>query len=106
MLHVKKDDQVLVLAGKNRGKTGRVLQILPTRKRAIVEAINMIQRHTRQNPQKNVQGGVLEKEASLPLSNLKVICQECSEPARVGFKELSDGKKVRICKKCGGTIDK
>ncbi len=106
MLHVKKEDQVLVLGGKDRGKRGRVLRILPDRSRAIVEGINMIRRHTRQNPQQNIQGGILEREGSIHLSNLKVVCRECSEPSRVGFSLLSDGKKVRICKKCGGTMDK
>ena len=106
MLHVKANDQVLVLAGKDRGKTGRVLHLLPDRKRAVVETINMMYRHTRQNPQQNVQGGILEKEAPVALSNLKVICRECNEATRVGYTRLSDGKKVRNCKKCGGTIDK
>ena len=106
MLHVKANDQVLVLAGKDRGKTGRVLQVLADRKRAVIERINMIYRHTRQNPQQNVQGGILEKEAPVALSNLQVICRECNRATRVGYTRLSDGKKVRICKKCGGTIDK
>ncbi len=106
MLHVKANDQVLVLAGKDRGKTGRVLQVLSDGKRAVIERINMIHRHTRQNPQQNVQGGILEKEAPVALSNLQVICQECNRASRVGYTRLSDGKKVRTCKKCGGTIDK
>ena len=106
MLHVKANDQVLVLAGKDRGKTGRVLQVLPDRKRAVIERINMIYRHTRQNPQQNVQGGILEKEAPVALSNLQVICRECNRATRVGYARLSDGKKVRTCRKCGGTIDK
>ena len=106
MLHVKANDQVLVLAGKDRGKTGRVLHLLADRKRAVVETINMMYRHTRQNPQQNVQGGILEKEAPVALSNLKVICRECNQATRVGYTRLSDGKKVRTCKKCGGTIDK
>ncbi|UCF38093.1 MAG: 50S ribosomal protein L24 [Acidobacteriota bacterium] len=106
MLHVKKDDQVRVLAGKDQGKTGRVLRVLPKRNRAIVENINTIRRHTRANPQRNVQGGVVEREAPIHLSNLKVICPECNDAVRVGYQSLSDGKKVRICKKCSGTIDK
>ena len=106
MLHVKKDDQVLVLGGKDRGKTGRVLRILPSRGRVIVENVNVIRRHTRPNPQKNIQGGVVERESPLDISNLMVICRECSKPTRVGYSLLSDGKKVRVCRKCGGTIDK
>ncbi len=106
MLHVKKEDQVVVLGGKDRGKKGRVLRVLPTRNRAIVEGVNMIRKHTRPNPQKNIQGGILEREGSIHLSNLKVVCRECGEPSRVGFSRLADGKKVRVCKKCDGSIDK
>lgn len=106
MLHVKKNDQVKVLAGKDQGKTGRVLRVFPGRNRAIVENVNTIRRHTRPNPQRNIQGGIVEREAPIHLSNLMVICPECSGPSRVGFQELSDGKKVRVCKACNGTIDK
>lgn len=106
MLHVKKDDQVLVTAGKDRGKTGKVLRVFPQRDRVVVENINFIRRHTRANPQRNVKGGVVEREASIHLSNLQVICGECNRPTRVGYARLSDEKRVRICRKCGGTIDK
>ncbi len=106
MLHVKKEDQVVVLGGKDRGKKGRVLRVLPTRNRAIVEGVNMIRKHTRPNPQQNIKGGILEREGSIHLSNLKVVCRECGEPSRVGFSRLADGKKVRVCKKCDGSIDK
>jgi len=106
MLHVRKEDQVVVLGGKDRGKKGRVLRVLPTKNRALVEGVNMIRKHTRPNPQKNIQGGILEREGSIHLSNLKVVCRECGEPSRVGFSRLADGKKVRVCKKCDGSIDK
>jgi len=106
MLHVKKNDQVEVLAGKDSGKTGRVLRVLPKENRALVENVNTVRRHTRPNPQKNVQGGIVDREASIHLSNLMVVCPECSKPVRVSYQSLADGKKVRVCKKCGGTIDK
>ncbi|MBI4444346.1 MAG: 50S ribosomal protein L24 [Acidobacteria bacterium] len=106
MLHIKKDDQVVIRAGRDRGKTGKVLRVFPDKGRAVVENINFLRRHTRANPQRNIKGGVVEREAPIPLSNLQVICRECGKPARVGFQILSDGKKVRTCKKCGGTIDK
>lgn len=106
MFHVKRDDEVLVMAGRDRGKTGRVLRISPAKGRATVENINVIKRHTRANPQKNIKGGIVEKESPIHLSNLMVVCRECNKPTRVGFSALSDGKKVRVCKKCGGTIDK
>lgn len=105
MLHIKKEDQVKVMAGKDWGKTGRVLRIFPRQRRAVVENINIVKRHTRPNPQRNIQGGIVEKEAPIHLSNLKVICPECARAVRVGFQELSDGKKVRVCKSCQGTID-
>lgn len=106
MLHVKKNDQVKVLSGKDAGKSGTVLKVYPAKNRAVVENINFVKRHTRQNPQRNIQGGIVEREAPIHLSNLMVICPECSDPVRVGFESLADGKKVRKCKKCGGTIDK
>lgn len=106
MLHVKKDDEVLVLAGKDRGKSGRVLRVFPTKKRAVVENINMLRKHTRPNPQKNIKGGVVERESPIHLANLMVVCRECGKPTRVSYSLLSDGKKVRTCRKCNGTIDK
>lgn len=106
MLHIKRDDQVKILAGKDRGKTGRVLRVLPSKDRAIVENINTLKRHTRPNPQRNIKGGVVEREAPIHVSNLMVVCGECGKPTRVGYSVLRDGKKVRICKRCDGTIDK
>lgn len=106
MLHVRKNDQVKVLAGKDRGKTGRVLRVFPQKSRAIVENVNTVRRHTRPNPQKNIQGGVVEREGSVHLSNLQVICPECAQAVKVGIQFLSDGNKIRICKSCGGTLDK
>jgi len=106
MLRIKKEDEVVVLAGKDRGKKGKVLRISSGGNRAVVENINMLKRHTRPNPQKNIQGGVVERESPIQLSNLMVICRECGKRTRVSFTLLSDGKKVRECKKCGGTLDK
>jgi large subunit ribosomal protein L24 len=106
MLQIKKEDQVLVTAGRDRGKTGKVLRVFPEKKRAVVENINFVYRHTRANPQRNIKGGKVEKESPIHLSNLKVICRECGKATRVGFTQLSDEKKVRVCKKCGGTIDR
>ena len=103
-VHVKKNDQVLVLAGKDRGARGRVLRVLPGKGKAIVERVNMIKRHTRPNPQRGVQGGILEREAPIQVSNLMVVCPECSQPSRLGRKRLETGKGVRVCKKCGATF--
>lgn len=106
MLHIKKDDEVLILGGRDRGKTGKVLRLFPSKNRAVVENINMVKRHTRPNPQRNIKGGIVERESPIHLSNLMVVCRECGKPTRVGYSSLLDGKKVRVCKKCGGTIDK
>jgi large subunit ribosomal protein L24 len=106
MLHIRKNDQVKVLAGKDRGKEGKVLRVFPDRNRAVVENINLIRRHTRPNPQRNIKGGVVQREGPIQVSNLQLICGECGKPTRVGFSRLTDGKKVRFCKKCEGTIDK
>ena len=106
MLRVKKDDEVLILAGKDQGKNGRVLRAFPVRQRAVVENINVLRKHTRPNPQKNIKGGVVERESPINLANLMVICRECGKPSRNGYSELSDGKKVRVCRRCNGTIDK
>jgi large subunit ribosomal protein L24 len=103
-LKIRKNDQVLVTAGKNRGARGRVLRMLAGSGRAIVEHVNMIKRHTKPNPQKGIQGGILEREAPVQVSNLKVICPECGEPSRVGRKRLEDGRGVRVCKHCGATF--
>jgi|SRR5437867_2815375 len=103
---VRKNDTVLVLAGKSKGRTGRVLRVFPAEERAIVEGVNFVRKHTKANPQKNIKGGILERESPVHLSNLMPVCGECSKPTRVGRKILEDGKKVRICRRCGGFLDK
>ncbi|HEY3130108.1 MAG TPA: 50S ribosomal protein L24 [Acidobacteriota bacterium] len=105
-LHVKKEDQVFVLSGKDRGKTGRILRVFPGDQHVIVENVNFVKRHTRPNPQKNIKGGVVEKESPLHISNVQVICRSCNQRTRVTYERLQDGRKVRICKKCKGSIDK
>jgi len=104
-VHIKKNDQVYVLTGKDRGKTGKVLKVYPAKSRAIVEGLNFIQKHTRPNPQRNVKGGILPKEASIHLSNLMVLCKRCNKRSRVGFTELQGGRKARVCKKCNEFMD-
>ncbi|HEX2644017.1 MAG TPA: 50S ribosomal protein L24 [Thermoanaerobaculia bacterium] len=103
-LHVKKNDQVLVLTGKDRGARGRVMRVLPDNGKAVVEQVNMIKRHTKPNPQRGIQGGILEREAPLQVSNLMVICPECGKPSRMGRKRLEDGRGVRVCKNCGANF--
>jgi large subunit ribosomal protein L24 len=96
---IKKNDEVLVISGKDRGKKGKVLRVLPSKGAAIVERVNFSKKHQRPNPQKNVKGGILEREAPIRLSNLMVICPACSEPARLGRKNTDLGT-VRFCRKC------
>jgi large subunit ribosomal protein L24 len=101
---IRKNDEVVVLAGKDRGKKGRVLRVIPSKGTAIVERVNMLKKHTRKNPQKNQQGGILEKEAPIHLAKLMVICPGCSEPTRVGSRVDSEGSRERVCKHCGAEL--
>ena len=103
---IRKNDNVLVITGKNRGTRGRVLRVDPVKNRLVVEGVNMIKRHTKPNPQKSIKGGVVEREASLHASNVQLVCPECGKQTRVGRKILGDGRKVRICRKCEGVVDK
>jgi large subunit ribosomal protein L24 len=103
-LKLKKNDQVVVLTGKDRGARGRVLRVLASQGKAIVERVNMVKRHTRANPNQGVQGGILEREAPIQVSNLMVICPECGKPSRLGSKRLEDGRGTRVCKHCGATF--
>lgn len=99
MLHVKKNDSVKILAGKDKGKTGKVLRVYPTRNRAIVQGVNFTKKHAKRTRQ-DEQGGIIHRESSLDISNLAVICKGCNRPTRVGMDVLNDGSKVRFCKKC------
>jgi len=97
--HVKKNDTVVVLSGKDRGKQGKVLRVNPSKGTAIVERVNLGKKHTRANPQKNVSGGILEKESPIRLANLQVVCPSCNQPARTGIHRTAEGGK-RFCRKC------
>jgi large subunit ribosomal protein L24 len=103
---IKKNDTVLVMAGRDRGKRGRVLRVLPARGRLVVEGVNVIKRHTRANPQRNIQGGIITREAALDASNVQLVCPECGAATRVGRRRLDDGRRVRYCVKCKGVVDK
>jgi large subunit ribosomal protein L24 len=106
---IRKNDSVLVITGKDRGKRGRVMRVLPGDKgevRLIVEGVNMMKRHTKPNPGKQIKGGIVAREASLHASNVQLVCPECGIQTRIGHKLLGDGRKVRICRKCEGVVDK
>jgi len=100
---VKRNDQVEVIAGKDKGRVGKILKMSGD-DRVIVEKVNMVKRHTKPN-MANQQGGIIEKEASIHISNVKLICPKCSKTVRVGKKLLEDGSKVRICKACGESVE-
>jgi large subunit ribosomal protein L24 len=103
---IRRNDNVVVITGKDRGKRGRVLKVVPGKNRLVVEGVNFIKRHTKPNPQRQIKGGVVEREASLHASNVQLVCPECGKPTRLGKKILGDGRKVRICRKCEGVVDK
>jgi len=105
-MKIKKNDQVLVIAGRDRGKRGRVLSVNPEKSRVIVEGVGMIKRHTKPNPQKNIKGGVVEREAAIHVSNVMLVDPDSSAPTRIGFTVNSDGSKSRISRKSGTVVDK
>lgn len=105
-MKIKKGDSVEVIAGKDAGKRGRVLRVDRDRERLVVEGVNMIKRHTRPNPSKNIQGGIVEREASVHVSNVMVVSPDSGRPTRVGFKILDDGRKVRVAKVDGAILDR
>ena len=95
----------MVTTGRDKGKVGKVLKVIPEKQRAVVEKVNMVKRHTKGGSSKTGSGGIVEKEASVSLSNLRLLCGKCNEPARVSRKKLEDGRMVRVCKKCGEQLD-
>jgi len=104
-LHVKKEDTVMVISGKDKGKKGRVLKTYPRENRVLVEGVNMVKKHVRPS-QQNPQGGIVEQEAPIHASNVMLIDPKSGEPTRIGYKVLDNGKKVRIARKSGEPIDK
>ncbi|MCK4739602.1 MAG: 50S ribosomal protein L24 [Deltaproteobacteria bacterium] len=102
---IRKEDQVMVMCGKSKGKTGKISSVQISRGKVIVEKLNMVKRHQKPND-KFRQGGIIEKEAPIDISNVMLICNKCKGPVRVGIKFLDDDKKVRYCKKCDEVLDK
>ena len=105
-ISIRKGDTVRVLSGRDAGKSGRVLSVNPRKNTLIVEHANIIKRHTRPNPAKNIKGGIVEKEAAVHASNVQIVCSGCNKPARIGHQTLPSGAKVRACSRCGATLDK
>ena len=109
-IQLKKNDQVRVIAGRDRGKEGRILSVDSATGRVVVEHVNIVKRHTRKNPQKQIAGGIAEKESPIAVSSVMILCSKCDKPVRIGhhITEAPGGKtrRTRICRKCGTTLDK
>ncbi|HDP24208.1 MAG TPA: 50S ribosomal protein L24 [Deltaproteobacteria bacterium] len=101
---IKKGDTVIVLAGKNRDKQGKVIRVLNKKDRILVERVNIVKKH--QKPTQTSQGGIVEKESSIHTSNLAIVCPKCNKGVRTGIKFHDDGKKVRVCRRCGEELDR
>lgn len=104
-MRIKKDDLVQVISGKDKGKRGKILKVIPKENKIVIQGINMVKRHQRPIPQLR-EGGIIEREAPIYASKVMLVCPNCDKPTRVGAKFLEDGTKVRVCKKCGEVIDK
>ncbi len=103
---IKKNDTVMLIVGKDKGKTGKVLKVIPEKNRVVVEKLNFIKEFIRRDQSKNIQGGIMEKEGPTHVSNVQIYCSECAQGVRVRTKKLEDGTKVRVCSKCDITIEK
>jgi large subunit ribosomal protein L24 len=103
---LRKNDMVEVLAGRDAGKRGKILRVFPDKNRVIVQGVGFIKKHTKPNPQRNIKGGIAEREAPIHASNVMILCEECGKRTRIGKKILGDGRKVRVCRKCEGVLDK
>jgi large subunit ribosomal protein L24 len=103
-MQIKKNDNVLVTAGKEKGKRGRVIAVYPRENRILIEKLNMIKRHTRPNQQLR-QGGIVEKESPISAANVKLICAKCDKPTSIARKAQGDGTRVRVCKACDATLE-
>jgi len=104
-MSIRTGDEVMVTAGKDRGKRGRVEQVHPAKNRVVVEGVNMVKRHLRRQPG-SLQAGIIDKPAALHRSNVMLVCPSCNQASRAGHTTLPDGSHVRVCKKCGEIIDK
>src|SRR5438876_9535705 len=105
MRAIQKHDEVYSVGGRDGRKTGRVFIVMPKDQKIVVEGVQMIKRHTRPNPQRNIKGGIVEKEAPIHVSNVAIVCKNRKEHTRLANKILADGRRVRACRKCGSTIE-
>lgn len=104
-IKIKRNDKVEVIAGKDKGKQGRVLRVIADKNRVLVEGVMMVKKHVKPNPQRNIKGGIAEQESRIAISNVALMCPSCKRPVRIGH-EFQGERKVRVCRKCGATLDK
>ena len=105
-INLKKNDTVQVIAGRDAGKQGKVLKVIPEKNRVVVQGVAFVKKHTKPNPQRNIKGGIAEREGAIHASNVMLLCGECGKRTRIGHKLLADGTKIRICRHCEGALDK
>lgn len=103
---LRKNDMVIVSSGKDKGKTGKILKVIPEKKRVVVEKVNFTKEFIRRDQSRSIQGGIMEKEAPIHISNLMLYCAECGQGVRVRNKTLDDGSKIRVCAKCEASLEK
>jgi large subunit ribosomal protein L24 len=103
-MKIKKDDTVLVIAGKNKGKKGKVRFAFPEKNTVLVEGVNMVKKHAKAKPQVK-QAGIIEREATISVTDVMLVCSKCNKPARIGYKVLQDGRKARVCRACGEVVE-
>lgn len=101
---MRRNDRVVVITGKDKGKSGRVIEVLPRKQKVVVEGVNIIKRHMRADARRGIRGGILEREAPIHVSNVMLLCPQCGKATRVSHQTLADGTRTRACKKCGAAI--
>lgn len=99
-MKIRNNDKVMIISGKDKSKVGKVIKILKDKNKVLVEGLNQVKKHVKPNPYKQEQGGIQDKESPVDISNVKVICDACTNPTRVGYRFTEDGKKIRYCRKC------
>jgi large subunit ribosomal protein L24 len=102
---IRRNDQVQVITGRDKGKKGRVLRVMPAEGKVLVEHVMMVKKNVRPNPQRNIKGGIAEQESAISLSNVALVCNSCNRPVRLGHEHRGD-RSVRVCKSCGNTLEK
>lgn len=105
-MQLRKNDVVMVISGKDKGKTGKILKVIPEKQRVVVEKVNFIKEFIRRDQSKNIQGGIMEKEAPLHVSKVKLFCPECGHGVRIRNQRLEDGNRIRICSRCEISLEK